>query len=126
MNYYLFRQAPNEENSVTHEMAKRWNVVMILKSRSFKIAPDTLYKSTNTGTVYVHEAEEYEYDLMDAFDMPHATRKHFSLVVPQILFSPMYHTTIKYDGKFILFNSTRRTGPFKGQRVGIHLHARMG
>lgn len=130
MNYYLFRQSPPdkhysiESKRFVSGKVEQWDVIMILKSCSLKISPNTLYQSTETGTVYVHEVNEYEYDLMDAFGMPHANRKHFSIIVPQEMFTPKYHLVISYDGQFITQISTRRFGPLGGSTVQ-RLHRKM-
>ncbi len=127
MNYYLLRQsAKHNATSISSDEAREWDVIMILKSRSPKVAPNLLYQSTNTGIVYVETVAQYKYDLMDAFGMPHANRKHFSVVVPQEIFTPLYHMTIKYDARSIVHTATRRFGPHRSSVTSVRLYRRMG
>jgi len=127
MNYYLFRQsATPSKTSISSDEARKWDVIMILKSRSPKVSIGILYQSTNTGIVYVEKVAEYKYDLMDAFGMPHANRKHFSVVVPQEIFSPLYHTTVKYDSRSLVLTASRRFAPHRSSVTSVRLYRRMG
>jgi hypothetical protein len=126
MNYYLFRNAPRYLNHVTAHEAAAWDVIMILKSRSIKVAPNILYQSSKTGIVYVQKVEESDYDMLDAFGVHQANRKLFSVVAPQEIFDDYYHIQIEHIRLTIALTATRRFGPRKDSTTSLTLHPRMG
>ena len=98
MRYYLIRQAPDKNPDQVRtgvfieSEAKEWEVVMILKTIAYKVQPNILYKSVDTGIVFVHQVDKWTYDMMDALDIPKLnTRRHFRVVVPQDLYT---HNTV--------------------------------
>lgn len=133
MRYYLFRQSPNMNTIITSAEAMEWDVIMILKTMSLQVTPGLLYQSYLAGFVYVHEVEQYAYDMMDALDFPQANRKDFAIVVPQEVFTPTSHSTIAYDriasssqSTKIFIHTIQTVGKYRGTAAGMRLHKRMG
>jgi hypothetical protein len=78
---------------------------------------------------YNHEMEEYAYDMMDALDLSHAIRKELWVVVPQEIFTPVWHSTISRE--HMASKGKTRTGIFihttyKAGSSGRQLYERMG
>ena len=133
MHYYLLRQSPNMNTIITTAEAMEWDVIMILKSNSLRIAPGILYQNKLVGFVYIHEVEQYAFDMMDAVDIPHGERKDFVVVVPQEIFTPLSHTTITREKTAnrkqktgIFLHSVQTAGRHVGTSVGMELHRKMG
>jgi hypothetical protein len=133
MNYYLLRQAPPNGAIISTAEAMEWDVVKILKSSSSRVVSSILYRDKHMDMFYIHQVEPYAYDMMDAFDIPHAIRKELWVVVPQEVFTPTTWSTISREtspsrrptsGVFI--NTKHIGGLYKGTCSGMQLHERMG
>ena len=115
MRYYVIRKAPAKKKTgvfIASE-AEEWDIVLILKSISFKVQPYILYESKDDGIVYVQRVEKWTYDMLDAFGIPILEeRRDFKVVVPQDIYSTDAVTLIR-----------KGTGHMKGACImSTHYH----